>query len=177
MAERSDRQGFWRTAPGLLTAFAGVLTAIAGLVAVLTDAGVLGPDLRLQPEVIAEAETAGSALRERGGASREAIDITGTWTATVAYPWGVTTEETFRFAVHRGRLLGSASYLGTSRALVEPELRGRRIFFGTRVEELSGAQSSSYENRYDGLITARGIDFRLFDSRGRGPIEFTMRRE
>ena len=52
-AERSNRQSWWQTLPGILTAVAGVLTAVTGLVVALNEAGVFdgktsGPEI-VQP--------------------------------------------------------------------------------------------------------------------------------
>lgn len=49
-AERSNRQSWWLTVPGILTAVTGVLTAVTGLVAALNEAGVFdgkpsGPEM------------------------------------------------------------------------------------------------------------------------------------
>lgn len=161
MQETAAAGGFWGSVPGILTAVAAVLTAGAGLVAALAQAGVLrrraaGPDA------------------PPGGA---AADPSGHWTARVAYPWEVTVDETFRFRVEDGRVVGTATYLGAPRAIEGAALAGDRLTFSTRAEEIFGQERRAYQNLYDGKISGRGILFLLQDTRGYGPVEFTARRE
>ena len=39
---------WWQTVPGMITAFAGLLTAIGGLLTILLQAGIIGPDGRVE---------------------------------------------------------------------------------------------------------------------------------
>ena len=156
MPEDAKSGGFWRSAPGMLTAAAGIITATAGLVAALSQAGFLRPE----PEARAETPVA----------------IGGTWTAQVVYPWDLTQEETFSFRVEEDQVIGTATYLGAPRSIEAGHLAGATLSFSTRAEEFLGDERRSFENRYDGMVTPRGINFVLQDTRGNGPIEFTARR-
>ncbi len=157
MSDEPSRRGFWGSVPGILTAAAAIITAVAGLVAALSQAGLLdGPG---------------------ASPSETAAPLTGRWTAQVDYPWNVSRRETFSLRVEDGRVLGMATYLGVPRSIEEGRVEGDRLSFVTRVEEILGGERRAYENRYDGLISLRGINFVLQDSRGIGPIEFTARRE
>ena len=157
MAEGEAREGFWRTIPGILTAGAGIVSAVAGLVIALTQAGLLG-----------------SALK--GDAAVESPPIDGVWSAQVVYPWA-SHEESFDFRVEEGRVYGRASYLGYPRAIEGGTVSAGRIVFTTRAEQILGTEQTSFENRYDGVIAPRGIQFVLQDTRGNGPIEFTAVRK
>jgi len=42
MTELKERDSWWKTLPGLLTAVAGLLTAITGLLVILFQAGFIG---------------------------------------------------------------------------------------------------------------------------------------
>lgn len=176
MAKKSE-PSFWRTVPGMLTAFAGAVTAIAGLVAVLSDAGILGPDERLAANPARAAAENSTALVDPVRPVEPPAEIAGVWRGAVTYPWGITVEETLDVRVIDERVIGTLSYLGVGRTIESPELAGNRISFTTRAEEILGDETRPYENRYDGLITPRGIEFILVDSRGTGPVEFTLRRE
>ena len=156
MTDDARTTGFWRTVPGILTAVAGLDTAVAGLVVALTQAGVLagGKDAPAGPPA--------------------ALD--GRWRAPVRYAWGVTQDEEFVFRVEGGRVLGSATYLGVPRALEDGAVSGTRVTFSTRADELSGPERRSFANHYDGVVSARGIQFELRDTRGNPPAEFTARR-
>jgi hypothetical protein len=143
---------------------AGLVTAVAGLVVALTQAGVLSGD----------DESAAPAAAPATATPVAAID--GRWRAQVRYPWGVTQDEVFAFRVEDDSVHGSATYLGVSRAIEGGAISGARVTFTTRGEELLGAERRSYENRYDGIVSVRGIQFELRDSRGNPPVEFTARR-
>jgi hypothetical protein len=160
MADDARTTGFWRTMPGILTGVAGLVTAVAGLVVALTQAGIVG--------------SRGAAPNASSGSPPAALD--GRWHARVSYPWGVTKDEVFTFRVEGGRVLGTATYLGVPRAIEGGAVDGARVEFSTRAEEFSGTERRTYENRYDGLVSARGIQFELRDSRGNAPTEFTARR-
>jgi hypothetical protein len=42
LTELQERESWWKTVPGLLTAVAGLLTAITGLLVILFQAGFIG---------------------------------------------------------------------------------------------------------------------------------------
>jgi hypothetical protein len=156
MADDAPTAGFWRSIPGILTAGAGIITAGAGLIVALSQAGVL------------------ERAPERAAASP--VSITGRWTAQVAYPWNYSREEVFEFRVEEGTVLGTATYLGVPRAIEDGKVAGDHVTFSTRAQEILGTETRDYQNRYDGLVTVRGIQFVLQDTRGVGPIEFAARK-
>jgi hypothetical protein len=156
MGEGGATEGFWRTIPGILTAAAGIVSAVGGLVIALSQAGLIG-------------------ARDEEAAAPPAVEaapIGGVWSAQVVYPWG-THQETFELRVEGGRLYGRASYLGTPRAIEDGTVTADRVTFSTRAEQLLGSETTGFQNRYDGAIGTRGIQFELTDTRGNGPIEFT----
>ena len=163
MSNDGEAGGFWRSIPGILTAGAGIVSAMAGLVIALTQAGVIGSG-------------PGSAAAESAPEAPSAA-VDGTWTAQVTYPWNATHAESFTFRVEDGRVYGEASYLEYPRGIEEGRISGDRITFFTRAEEILGDERRAYENRYDGRIAPRGIQFSLQDTRGEGPIEFTAVRK
>lgn len=156
MPEDTRSGGFWRSIPGILTAAAGTITAMAGLVAALSQAGFLDR----APDASAEATPS----------------IVGRWSAQVTYPWDLTIEETFSFRVEGDRIIGTATYLGYPRAIEAGRFDSESLSFSTRAEEILGDETRAYENLYDGIVSVRGINFVLQDTRGIGPIEFTARR-
>ena len=156
MAEDGVTGGFWRTIPGILTATAGVVSAVAGLVIALSQAGVIG----------------GRGAAEGGSPEEPSAAIDGSWSAQVEYPWA-SHAESFVFRVEEGTVHGTASFLGYPRGIEEGTVSGARVTFLTRAEEMLGDERRSFENRYDGVIAPRGIQFRLQDSRGNPPVEFT----
>ena len=103
-------------------------------------------------------------------------EVGGSWSAEVNYPWGVSMPESFDFRVEGDRVIGTATYLGYPRAVESGSVTADRITFSTRAEEILGDERRAYENHYDGLVSPRGIQFVLVDSRGNGPIEFTARK-
>jgi hypothetical protein len=153
MSAEDGTGGFWRTIPGILTAVAGTISAVAGLVIALSQAGLTSPGKAADPVA-------------------ESPPIDGVWSAQVTYPWNDSYAEAFDFQVEEGRIRGTASYLGSPRAIEEGTVSGDRVTFLTRAEQIMGDERQSYENRYDGKIAARGILFSWQDTRGEGPIEF-----
>lgn len=121
---------------------------------------------------IAAARSApGSGARSAAGA--EPADVAGEWEARVRYPWGARHEETFRFDPSGGELAGTATYLGVPRGIVDGEVRGDRISFALRLENVDGG---SYRNEYAGRVRDDEIRFTLSDSRGNPPVRFVARR-
>ena len=157
MSEDTRSGGFWRTIPGILTAATATITALAGLVAALAQAGIFSS-------------------APPAAAANTAPEVRGRWTAEVAYPWDVKLQETFVFRVEGDTVFGTASFLGVPRGIENGVIRGEKISFTTRAEQMLGSEVTAFENRYDGLIFARGIAFVLQDNRGNPPVEFTARR-
>jgi hypothetical protein len=152
MPAEEGKGGFWRTIPGMLTAIAGTISALTGLVIALSQAGLMSPRTPGEP--------------------KEGPPIDGVWSAQVTYPWNDSYTESFDFRVEEGRIRGTASFLGSPRAIEEGTVSGDHVTFLTRAAEMRGDETLSFENHYDGRIAARGIQFSLQDSRGQGPVEF-----
>jgi hypothetical protein len=103
-----------------------------------------------------------------------AVQMAGSWTAPVAYPWGVQMTERFAFTVDRNVLTGTASFLGVPRGLVEGTIDGDRIRFETRTGEL-GSDQTVLTHRYRGRVSADTIDFTMQTERGGIPdVEITF---
>jgi hypothetical protein len=132
------------TRRGLLLAGAGVLTAVIAALVL---------------------------SRWRGGGSPR---VDGDWEATVHYSWGVTTTERIRLRVDEGVVVGTASFLGVPRGIVDGRLDGDRLTFQTKIA--GEAESPAFSNGYRGHAAGDAIQFVLRDDRGSPPVEFTARR-
>ncbi len=124
--------------------------------------------------VIATATGAFLSLRTR----QTPVDLTGNWSAEVTYDWGDKHTERFSFTVDRDAVIGSASFLGVPRGIVDGKMNGDRVAFQTRTEELGGAPSSRV-HRYSGTITSDAIAFTMQTEGGSSsvPIRFTAKRD
>ena len=108
-------------------------------------------------------------------------DISGLWSAQVKYDWGDTYLESFSLNYDGTEVLGTASYLGRKRALFDGQLKGDRISFVTKSQEMIGSNNSSRDvkHHYTGKVAGDRIQFTL---RSEGsftehvPVEFTATR-
>ena len=147
-----EQASFWRTIPGLLTAVAAVVTAVTGLLVALPKVGLLE--------------------REPPPAS-----INGVWVANVTYSWGATHKERFALQSDGSRAVGTATFLGTPRAVVSGALDSHTVSFAIRAEELLGSDRREFELTYRGTVVGGGLHFLLEDSRGNPPVQFAAMRE
>lgn len=122
-----ERDSWWQTVPGMITAAAGLVTAVAGLIVALQQAGVIGPGTTSEPP------TSGAL---RGGA--DAVDDAGTGAVGRADP-GNTGTSTVEQAVQGNtgnaatllpRAAGATAHMGTVdytilRAALESDAAGR----------------------------------------------------
>jgi hypothetical protein len=104
----------------------------------------------------------------------------GTWRARVAYPWGMSHDETFRLYVQDGRVSGSAGFVGMERTIVEGSAADRRIEFVTRSQEkLSGEPVRTLNHRYRGTLDEDGALRLLLETEGGsnsgGPVNILAR--
>ena len=104
--------------------------------------------------------------------------LAGHWSADVTYDWGDKYTERFSFTVDGDTVIGSASFLGVRRGIVDGSLTGDRVVFHTRTEEITGDKPSSVVHRYRGAITGDTIVFTMQTEGGSSsvPVEFTARR-
>ncbi len=147
-----EQASFWRTIPGLLTAIAAVVTAVTGLLVALPKVGLLE--------------------REPPPAR-----ISGVWVANVTYSWGATHKERFALQADGNRAVGTATFLGTPRAVVSGTLDADTVSFAVRGEELLGSDRRQFELTYRGTVVGGGLHFLLEDSRGNPPVQFAAMRE
>jgi hypothetical protein len=147
-----DPTSFWRTLPGLLTATAALVTAVTGLVVALPKVGLLE---REPPPV----------------------SINGVWVATVTYGWGATYKERFALQADGARVVGTATFLATPRAVVSGTLAGNTVSFAVQGEEMLGADRRQFQLSYRGTAVGGGLHFVLEDSRGNPAIQFAAARE
>jgi TIR domain-containing protein len=108
------------------------------------------------------------------------IVLAGDWSADVTYDWGDKYTERFSFNVDGDVVLGTASFLGVRRGIVDGSLQGERVVFQTRTQEVRGDFDNpvSVSHRYRGTITGDTIAFTMQSEGGSSsvPVEFTARR-
>ena len=106
--------------------------------------------------------------------------VVGAWTAEVAYPWNLSLEETFDFALRDGRIEGQASFLGVARALEAVAWRDGRLHFLTRSETVSGDEPArEMVQRYELTPVDDTLRVRLQIHRSHSvdaPLEFVAQR-
>jgi hypothetical protein len=107
----------------------------------------------------------------------EAIAFSGTWKADVNYgktwaPVNKTYRESFQFTIIGDEVIGTASLLGSPRAISDGKAHGRNISFITRYPLSEGQQ----ENRYLGEISGDRIQFTYQDADEGAVIRFTATR-
>jgi hypothetical protein len=93
--------------------------------------------------------------------SAPAAGFTGTWQATVKYSWGDTHQEIFTFELEDGELLGTASYVGTPRAIQDGKISGNKITFQTKSLSMLGDKTYEEKHQYSGTLVDGKIKFRL----------------
>jgi TIR domain-containing protein len=106
--------------------------------------------------------------------------LAGEWSAEVTYDWGDKYTERFAFKVDGDEVLGTASFLGVPRGIVDGSLQGARVVFQTRTQEVRGDfdKPVSVSHRYRGTITGDTIAFTMQSEAGSSsvPVEFIARR-
>lgn len=106
--------------------------------------------------------------------------VVGAWKAEVAYPWNLSLEERFDFALRDGRIEGQASFLGVARALEAAEWRDGQLHFLTRSETVSGNEPArEMVQRYELTPVDDTLRVRLQIHRSHSvgaPLEFVAQR-
>ena len=109
-------------------------------------------------------------------------DIGGSWTAEVLYDWpNAKYHETFTLKDEGGEIHGTASFLGISRAIIDGKIRGDKISFSTKTQEVLGDENNPKVSihRYQGNVSGETIQFVTQTDGGfseHRPIEFTAHR-
>jgi len=127
--------------------------------------------------VVVIAAAVGAFLFQR---SRPApTSLAGNWSAEVTYDWGDKYTERFSFTVDGDAVIGTASFLGVRRGIVEGSLTGDRVVFQTRTEEILGDRTSSVVHRYRGTIADDTIAFTMQSEGGSSsvPEQFSAKRD
>jgi hypothetical protein len=147
-----EQASFWKTIPGMLTAIAGVITAVTGFLVALPQVGLF---------------------------TREAapVEISGVWSANVTYGWDATHKEHFALQADGNRIVGTATFLGSPRAVAAGTRDGDTISFVVRAEEMLGSDRRDFQLTYRGTVVGGGLHFVLEDSRGNPPVQFAATRE
>jgi hypothetical protein len=107
------------------------------------------------------------------------VVLAGDWIADVTYDWGDKYTERFVFKVDGEAVFGTASFLKVPRGIVEGSIKGDRVAFDTRTEELRGNDNPiPVSHHYRGTIAGDTIAFTMQSEGGSpsAPIEFTARR-
>jgi len=106
--------------------------------------------------------------------------LTGSWVATVTYPWDVTVTEEFGFELDGNELFGWATYLGAKRPLEEVELLEDGARFTLHSESAMGEAERRVAHRYRLRLDGDTLHVRMQSSGGFDdgpPIRFTATRD
>jgi hypothetical protein len=105
--------------------------------------------------------------------------LAGNWSAEVTYDWGDKYTERFSFTVDGDAVIGTASFLGVRRGIVDGLVTGDRVEFQTRTEELRGDNTFSVVHRYRGTIATDTIAFTMQSEGGSSsvPVQFNAKRD
>lgn len=109
-----------------------------------------------------------------------AVDLAGDWSGEITYSWGATHTERFNLRLDGNDVFGTASFLGTPRAIISGTVNGNRVTFHTQTEEISGDWNNpkTLVHRYRGAISGNVIKFYM-QSEGAGSsdsVDFTVTR-
>jgi len=113
---------------------------------------------------------------EQAVAAKIAGALSGTWRGDVTYPWGDKYSERFLFNAEGAKLFGTATFLASKRAIEDGQIVGATILFKVRYEEVSGGDSRTRLNSYEGQLSGDEIHLRVFDDKGGPPVEFRLAR-
>ena len=117
----------------------------------------------------------------RSGGSESNVRLAGEWTAEVTYARNTTHAERFTFKLDGTEVLGTASFLGIRRGIVDGTLNGDRLLFSTMTQVCTGdcSDAKNLVHRYRGRISGDAITFsymQIQEGRADVPIEFTATR-
>ncbi len=153
------------------------LTALARLQGSVVSHATFGRDMNHLIQTVEEVLSAGAGQREDAGR----VSLGGVWAAEVTYDWGARHLEKFSLKVDEDVLMGTASFLGSPRSLMEGKVSGDRIAFSTRTQEVSSDwdHPKAVQHYYRGRVSGDEIDFVMqteSQSSGHLPIEFKAKR-
>ena len=103
----------------------------------------------------------------------------GQWQALVKYSWGDSHKETFNFKVDENELLGTASYVGGPRGILDGKIEGTKVTFTTKSMTALGDKTYEEKHSYRGRLSGDTIEFMLQTESGydsRPPEIFTAKR-
>ena len=107
-------------------------------------------------------------------------DIRGEWQAEVIYDWpNAAYKEVFAFEVKGNEVVGTASYLGTKRGVLDGKLSGNTLTFDTATKEAAGDREDKAIHHYRGSISGEEIQFVMQTVGGYSehiPVKFTAKR-
>ena len=127
-------------------------------------------------------DTAQAPARGAGSeSSRSNVRLAGEWTAEVTYARNTTHTERFTFTLDGKEVLGTASFLGVRRGILDGTLDGDRVLFSTQTQVCTGdcSDAKNLLHRYRGRIAGDVITFsymQIQEGRSDVPIEFTAKR-
>jgi hypothetical protein len=151
---------------------AALLVAIVGSVVAFRMLQEPAPS---HPSQTAEAQASPAAVTPA-----PSVRLAGEWRAEVAYEWGDKYTERFTFTLDGNDVLGTASFLGVRRGILEGTLDGDRVQFRTRTQEVLGDWNKPKDvvHRYRGRISGDTITFFMQSEGGVSslPVEFTATR-
>ena len=113
---------------------------------------------------------------EHTATAKFAAAVSGSWIGDLSYPWGDKYSERFLFNAEGAKLLGTATFLASKRAIEEGQIVGATILFKVRYEEVSGGNSRTRLISYEGRLSGDEIHLRVSDDKGSPPVEFTLTR-
>jgi len=108
-------------------------------------------------------------------------DIRGEWQAEVIYDWpNAAYTEVFAFQVEGNEVMGTASFLGTKRGVLDGKLSGNTLTFDTATKEAVGdREDKDVIHHYRGSISGEEIQFVMQTVGGYSehiPVRFTAKR-
>ena len=120
-------------------------------------------------------ERASRSSAEVPSKTSSSVRIVGNWRAEVTYDWGAKYTEHFTFKLDDDEILGTASYLGSSRGIVAGKLSENRVQFHTKTQVVSGGDYRDVVHHYRGRVVGDEITFSML-TEGGIPIEFIAKR-
>ncbi len=105
--------------------------------------------------------------------------LSGKWEALVKYSWGDSHKEIFNFKVDENELLGTASYVGGPRGILDGKIEGTKVTFTTKSMTALGDKTYEEKHNYRGRLSGDTIEFMLQTESGydsRPPETFTAKR-
>lgn len=130
---------------------------------------------------VAASVTNQAAAQHIGASVAKLADVAGKWNATVKYDWGDTYTEVFEFEVDGKDVSGTASFLGSSRGILDGKIGESRISFSTKSSSTVGSDEKTYEDthQYKGTVENGTIRFTMLtnsNTESHIPVHFVASR-